>query len=81
MSQTFIEGQDERNKLVVLKSKAKLLDLLVGVLIVIAVIGFIGSVSSNYSIGWVFVFVIPLLLLSFYYIADIIVTSYYEKHE
>lgn len=79
--QDIIEELDERNKLVVLKSKAKLLDLLVGILIVIAVIGFIGLVSSNYNIAWVFVFIIPLLLLSFYYIANIIITSYYENHE
>ena len=79
--QDLIEELDERNKLVVLKSKAKLLDLLIGILIAIAVIGFIGLVSSNYNIAWVFVFILPLLLLSFYCIANIVVTSYYENHE
>lgn len=76
----LIEEQDERNKLLQLKTKSKLLDCMIFVLTILAVIGLIGYIFAQ-NVVWAFVFFIPVLLLTFYWISFIIINIYYEKKE
>lgn len=78
--QDFIEEQDERNRFVYLKTKSKVLDIMVYVLTGSMVAGLIGYIITK-NIAWGFVFLIPALLISLYWISFIIVNLYYDKHE
>lgn len=76
----LIEEQDERNKLLQLKTKSKLLDCMIFVLTILTVIGLMGYIFTQ-NIVWAFIFFIPVLLLTFYWISFIIINVYYEKKE
>ncbi|MEY9976242.1 DUF2178 domain-containing protein [Lysinibacillus sp. RC79] len=76
----LVEEQDERNRLIMLKSKARTLDILFWCLIVIMIGGLVGYIITK-NIAWGFIFIVPGLLISFYWIAYLITLVYYEKHE
>lgn len=76
----LVEEQDERNRLIILKSKARTLDILLCCLVVIMIGGLVGYIITK-NIAWGFVFIVPGLLISFYWIASIVTLVYYEKHE
>lgn len=75
----MIEGEDERNRLVLLKTKAKMLDLMFWAMTIIMVLAMIGYAVTKQA-EWAFVFTVPGILLAFYWISYIIVNIYYEKH-
>ncbi|MGR3779554.1 hypothetical protein ACT1UG_28950 [Bacillus paramycoides] len=76
----LVEEQDERNRLIIFKSKARTLDILFWCLVVIMIGGLVGYIMTK-NIAWGFIFIIPGLLISFYWITYIITLVYYEKHE
>ncbi|MGE7999423.1 hypothetical protein ACQKOF_12200 [Lysinibacillus sp. NPDC093190] len=76
----LVEEQDERNRLIMLKSKARTLDILFWCLIVIMIGGLVGYIITK-NIAWGFIFIVLGLLISFYWIAYLIILVYYEKHE
>ncbi len=76
----YIEQNDERNKLVKLKTKSRMLDLMVFGIIILMIIGLIGYMATD-NIAWGFLFFGPCLLLAFYWIAYIVVNIYYENKE
>nr|WP_325254657.1 hypothetical protein [uncultured Oscillibacter sp.] len=78
--QDLIEEQDERNKLMTLKIKAKILDFMIFILTIFMAIDLIGYIFTE-NIAWGFVFFITVLLLTFYWILYIIIGIYYEKND
>lgn len=76
----LIEEKDERNKLVLLKTKARMLDLMLLALTGTAVAGLTGYILTR-SVIWGAVFLVPALMMAFYWVTYIIINVYYEKHE
>ncbi|MFD3450243.1 hypothetical protein ACFDTO_37320 [Microbacteriaceae bacterium 4G12] len=76
----LVEEQDERNRLIIFKSKARTLDILFWCLVVITIGGLVGYIMTK-NIAWGFIFIVPALLINFYWITYIITLVYYEKHE
>ena len=76
----LVEKQDERNRLIIFKSKARTLDILFWCLVVILIGGLVGYIITK-NIAWGFIFIVPGLLISFYWITYIITLVYYEKYE
>lgn len=62
-----------------LKTKAKMLDLMFWAMTTIMVLAMIGYAVTKQT-EWAFVFTVPGILLAFYWILYIIVSIYYEKH-
>ncbi|HHW36148.1 MAG TPA: DUF2178 domain-containing protein [Bacillales bacterium] len=78
--EAFVEEQDERNRLIKLKSKARTLDILFWCLVVIMIGGLVGYIITN-NIAWGFIFIVPALLISFYWLAYLMTLVYYGRHE
>lgn len=76
----FIETKDERNRMIRLKTKAKVLDLMFGAVLVLMAAGLIGYMVTE-NLAWAFLFFGPCLLLIFYWIVSVVVSVYYEHHE
>lgn len=75
----IIEENDERNKLVKLKSEAKTGNLMFWVYCIVAVIGGVGfTLTANE--GWAFFCVTALLLITVWFVCSIATIIYYEKH-
>ena len=76
----FIEKRDERNQMIQLKTKAKMLDLMIwAVCFLLAVSLIVYMVTENIALG--FLFFGPCLLLIFAGISFIVINIYYEHHE
>lgn len=76
----FIEENDERNKLIVYKSKSRMLDIVYAILFVIMICGMIGFKMTANMI-WFSIFIIPGFLLGLFVLIEIFVKLYYEKRE
>lgn len=76
----IIEQHDERNHLIKCKSKARMLDIVYGILFAFMVFGLIGF-KMTANVGWCAIFIIPGFLLGLSFIIQIFVELYYEKHE
>ena len=76
----YIEKNDERNKLIELKTKSRVLDLMVAFIIILMIIGITGYIITD-NLSWGFIFFEPLLMFGFYWIVSIIVEIYYERKE
>lgn len=76
----LIKEQDERNHLIMLKSKAKTLGILFWCLVIITIGGLVGYIITK-NIAWGFTFIVSGLLITFYWIIYLITLVYYEKHE
>ena len=74
----LILEKDERNKLVLLKTKARILDFMLLALAGIAAAGLTGYIFTK-SLVWGAVFFVAALLMSLYWISYIIINVYYEK--
>ena len=74
----IIEENDERNKLVKLKSEAKTGNLMLWVYCIVAVIGGVGfTLTANE--GWAFFCVTALLLISIWFVIAIVTYIYYDS--
>lgn len=76
----FIEENDERNKLIVYKSKSKMLDIVYGILFIIIICGMVGFKMTANMI-WFSIFIIPGFLFGLFVLIETFVKLYYEKHE
>ncbi len=76
----FIEENDERNKLIVYKSKSRMLDIVYGILFIVMICGMVGFKMTANMI-WFSIFIIPGFLLGLFVLIEIFVKLYYEKHE
>ncbi len=75
----LIEAQDERNLLIRCKSKARMLDIVYGVLFVLVIGCMIGAkITANEA--WIMLLITPAFLLGLFFLLEIFVTLYYEKH-
>lgn len=75
-----IEENDERNKLVRLKSKARVNDVMFWTMIALIVCGVIGYYMTD-NIAWAFLAFAPLLQVIVYFWSSIFVSIYYEHKE
>lgn len=75
-----IEENDERNKLVRLKSKAWVNDVMFWTMIALIVCGVIGYYMTD-NIAWAFLAFAPLLQVIVYFWSSIILSIYYERRE
>lgn len=75
-----IEENDERNKLVRLKSKARVNDVMFWTMIALIVCGVIGYYMTD-NIAWAFLAFAPLLQVIVYFWSSIILSIYYERRE
>lgn len=75
-----IEEMDERNRLVEVKSKARMLDFVYGTLFVLVVGGLIGFQVTASEV-WLALFIIPGFLLGLFVLVHIFIKLYYNKHE
>lgn len=75
-----IEENDERNKLVRLKSKTRVNDVMFWTMIALIVCGVIGYYMTD-NIAWAFLAFAPLLQVIVYFWSSIIVSIYYERRE
>ena len=76
----FIEKSDERNQLIQLKTKARLLDLMIWAVCFLLAVSLIGYMVTE-NTAWGFLFFGPCLLLIFAWISFIVINIYYEHHE
>lgn len=76
----YIEQQDERNRWIQLKTKAKMLDIMFGGILFLLTVGLIGYLLTE-NIAWGYLFFGPCLLLAFYWVAYLVINVYYERHE
>lgn len=76
----FIEENDERNKLIVYKSKSRMLDIVYCILFIVMICGMVGFKMTANMI-WFSIFIIPGFLLGLFVLIEIFVKLYYEKHE
>ena len=76
----YIEKNDERNKLIKLKAKARVLDLMVIFIMILMIIGIAGYIMTG-NLSWGYVFFGPLLIFGFYWIVSIAMEIYYERKE
>lgn len=76
----FIEKSDERNQLTQLKTKAKMLDLMIWAVCFLLAVSLIGYMVTE-NTAWGFLFFGPCLLLIFAWISFIAINLYYEHHE
>lgn len=74
----FIEENDERNKLINLKSEAKTNRLMLGVYVLFVIFGGIGFYCTE-ELGWAVVCVVALLQITIWFITSIVTFMYYEK--
>ena len=74
----YIEKNDERNKLIKLKAKARVLDLMVIFIMILMIIGIAGYIMTG-NLSWGYVFFGPLLIFGFYWIVSMEI--YYERKE
>lgn len=75
-----IEENEERNKLVRLKSKARVNDVMFWTMIALIVCGVIGYYMTD-NIAWAFLAFAPLLQVIVYFWSSIILSIYYERRE
>lgn len=75
-----IEENDERNKLVRLKSKARVNDVMFWTMIALIACGVIGYYMTD-NIAWAFLAFAPLLQVIVYFWSSIFVSIYYEHKE
>ena len=75
-----IEEMDERNRLVKIKSKARMLDFVYGTLFVLVVGSLIGFQVTASEV-WLALFIIPGFLLGLFVLVHIFIKLYYDKHE
>lgn len=75
-----IEEMDERNRLVEIKSKARMLDFVYGTLFVLVVGSLIGFQVTASEV-WLALFIIPGFLLGLFVLVHIFIKLYYNKHE
>lgn len=75
-----IDEMDERNQLIKLKSKAKSLNILLCILVVIMTIGIIAYIMTK-VITWSLLILIPVVLITIYWVTYIGIYLYCEKHE
>lgn len=74
----LIEENDERNKLINLKSEAKTNRLMLGVYVLFVIFGGVGFYCTEEA-GWAVVCVVALLLMTIWFITSIVTFVYYEK--
>ncbi len=74
----LIEENDERNKLINLKSEAKTNRLMFGVYVLFVIFGGIGFYCTN-ELGWAVVCVVALMQMTIWFITSIATFVYYEK--
>lgn len=75
----IIEENDERNKLVKLKSEAKTGNTMFWVYCIVVLIGGAGFTLTGNE-GWAFFCVTALLLITVWFVCSIATIIYYEKH-
>ena len=75
-----IEEMDERNRLIEVKSKARMLDFVYGTLFVLVVGSLIGFQVTASEV-WLALFIIPGFLLGLFVLVHIFIKLYYNKHE
>ena len=76
----MIEENDERNKLVRLKSKARVNDVMFWTMIVLIACGVIGYYQTD-NMAWAFLAFAPILQMIVYVWSSIFVSIYYEHRE
>lgn len=76
----IIAAHDERNKLVKLKTKARMYDVMFWTMTALIVVGVIGYYWTE-NIAWAFLAFAPLLQVIVYFCGSIIMTIYYEYRE
>ena len=74
-----IEEEDERNQALRLRAKGRTLDLLNGLLWVLFLAGGAGFVFTRET-GWLYLLVVPGVLLGLLALVECLVTLYYEFH-
>lgn len=75
----MIEEHDERNRLVNLKSEAKTGSLMFWVYVVFVIAGGVGFTLTG-NVGWAFLCVVSLVMISVWFVISIGTIIYYEKH-
>ncbi len=75
-----IEEMDERNRLVKIKSKARMLDFVYGTLFVFEIGSLIGFAMTTNE-AWLLLLIFPGFLLGLFLLMEIFVKLYYDKHE
>lgn len=76
----IIRANDERNKLVKLKTKARVNDVMFWTMIVLIVAGVIGYYWTD-NIAWAFLAFAPILQMIVYVWSSIFISIYYEHRE
>lgn len=75
-----VEAMDERNHLIETKTKAKTLDILLGLIVIFIIAGMIGYMwSGNHA--WGLFVLVPAILIGVYWVTYLLVYLYYERHE
>lgn len=74
-----IQEQDERNRLLTLKTKSLTLKILYGCLALVAIGGLIAYELTNRT-AWIDTIAVAGVLLGFMLLVEIVVSIYYEKH-
>lgn len=75
----YIEEKDERNQLLALKRKARTLDVMLGAICILVAAGVAGYILTE-EFGWACLAFGPFLLTGVYWISELIITLYYERH-
>lgn len=76
----IIEENDERNKLVKIKTKARVNDVMFWTMIVFLVVGVVGYYWTD-NIAWAFLAFAPILQMIVYVWSSIFISIYYEHRE
>ena len=76
----IIRANDERNKLVKLKTKARVNDVIFWTMIVFLVVGVVGYYWTD-NIAWAFLAFAPILQMIVYVWSSIFISIYYEHRE
>lgn len=74
----LIEANDERNELVRLKSGATTNSFMFWLYVLFVILGGVGFYCTE-EIGWAFVCVVALLLMTIWFILSMVMVVYYEK--
>lgn len=74
-----VEEKDERSQLIETKTKAKTLDILLGLIVIFIIAGMIGYMWSGNNAWGLFVLV-PAILIGVYWVTYLLGYLYYERH-
>ena len=76
----YIEAQDERNQMIALKTKAMMMNLILGAIVLFMAVSIVGYIKTSDTL-WIPLLLQSSFLFTVYWIISIFVTSYYKKHE